>query len=500
MSAVGEFIQNTVGSIVDAAPVILPVAAAAFGGPALAAGLGGGLAGAAGAGAIIGGVTSALSGRDPLTGALTGGLTGYLGGVYNDLNSFASGGITGSGPSLPFSEAELFDQAEYYMSQGLSEDAAAAKALSDAKDLAQGFAPVAAPSSSPLTNIATRVLGANSSAGKTNVGGLLTGGANLLGSYINTQAAKDAATTQALATIDAAKIAAESARFKPVGVTTRFGASKFGYDPSGNINAAGYALSPELKAQQDTLFGLSDLGLAQYAGGMPRTLPMGTAADRMMALGNQYLATTPQEQAAKYIQEQQALLAPTRERDLAQLQAQLQAQGRMGLATGGTSTGMMPANPELEAFYNAKRMQDLQLAAQATQGGQQYAQFGGAMTGLGGDMLKQMYGTQTAAFAPYQTSLGGATALEALGQQPMDIGINIGAKGTASNAQAGMLLGQGMQQAANITGQQAMQAGSPWGNLLQGGANMMQGMQSQQQQQQQMFQNQLLTALSGRGA
>ena len=295
---------------------------------------------------------------------------------------------------------------------------------------------------------------------------ILSSAASLGGSYLQGQQAKDAAATSAQAQIEAARIAADAQKFRPVGVTTRFGSSNFGYDQNGNLINAGYALSPELMAQQNTLMGMAPGMLNQFAGSQAATAPMGQAAQQAMALGNGYLATTPQEQAAKFMAEQQALLAPSRERDFAALQNTLQQQGRSGLAVGGTSTGMMPSNPQLEAFYNAQRMQDLQLAAQATQGGQQYAQFGTQLAGTGGDLLKGMYGTQQAAFAPYQTTLGGAQAIENLGQNAMDLGTSIGQKVTTAAGRGGELLGQGMMGAANTM--QPANAYSPWGAALSG--------------------------------
>lgn len=51
-----------------------------------------------------------------------------------------------------------------------------------------------------------------------------------------------------------------------------------------------------------------------------------------------------------------------------------------------------------------------------------------------------------------------------------------------------------MTGAANTVGQNAMQTGSMWGNLLQGGANAYNNYQQQQQQQQQQQINNALIA------
>lgn len=302
-------------------------------------------------------------------------------------------------------------------------------------------------------------------------GGLFGSGLQALGGYLSGQSAQNAAQDSANAYIQAARIAADAAKFRPVGVTTRFGGSQFGYDANGNLTSAGYTLSPDIRAQQNALMGASNNALTQFTNAQSATAPMGQTAQTLFGLGQSYLGTSPQDQAAQYMAEQQALLAPSRERELANLENRLRAQGRLGLATGGTSTGLGAANPELESFYNAQRMQDLKLASEATKGGMDYAKFGAGLVGTGGDMLNSMYGVQTNAYNPYKTAIGGATMLEGMGQQALDTGINIGAKGTAANAQSGMLMAQGMQQAA-----QAMQPAnsfSPWGSLLSGmGATM----------------------------
>ena len=330
-----------------------------------------------------------------------------------------------------------------------------------------------------LTQLAT-ALGTTPTA----LSGLLSGGLNLAGGLLSANAASDAADKQA-----ATQLAiADMMRFRPVGVTTRFGSSQFGYDPTtGNLTSAGYTLSPETKALQDSLMGAAPGLLSQFTGSQAATAPMGTAAQAAMNLGNQYLATSPQAQAAKYMAEQMALLQPYNERNLANLEAKLQAQGRLGLATGGTST-LGASNPELEALYNAQKMQQLQLAAAATQGGMDYAKFGTAMAGAGGDLLNSMYGTQVAAFNPYNTALTGANTLEGMGQQAMNLGTTLGAQQTTANTPAANLMGQ-----AAAT-QAAGNAVSPWGALLSGAGNAIQNYQTQQQQQQ--YQNSLLAALT----
>lgn len=313
---------------------------------------------------------------------------------------------------------------------------------------------------------------------------LLSGGANILGGLLSGRAGADAANTYANAQTEAARIAAEAARFKPVGVTTRFGQSKFTKDAQGNVIQAGYDVAPDVAAMRESLMGAAPGMLSQFTGSQAATAPMGTAAQRAMSLGQGYLNTDPLAQAQKYYNDQQAIMATQRARDEAGMLTGEFNRGTYGLATGATGQ-MGAANPRLEAMYNAQRQQDLGLAAAATQGGMDYAKFGAGMVGTGGDLLKQMYGTQTAAYSPFQTAMSGATMLEGLGQNALDMSVNIGK--TASPAQSGSLLAQGMLGAAQT---QNAASYSPWGTALMGGANAIQGWQNQQNQQQQAQQRQ----------
>lgn len=302
-------------------------------------------------------------------------------------------------------------------------------------------------------------------------GSLLTTGLNTIGGLIQGQAATGAAQTQADAQIRAAQIAADAAKFKPVGVTTGFGSSQFGFDANGNLNSAGYNLTPEMKAQRDALIGQSTGLLAQAGGAQAATAPMGQAAQTMMGLGQGYLGSTPQEQAQKYLNDQLGLLSPQRASDMAALQAQMQAQGRGGFAIGGGVNGQGAANPQLQALYNAQMQQNNQLAANATQGGMDYAKFGADMVGQGGNMLSGMYGVQNAAYSPYNTALQGANTVEQLGQNAMTLGANLGNTATAASAAAGRAQAQGITNAANTMA--PANAYSPWANILGGAGNLL---------------------------
>jgi hypothetical protein len=83
--------------------------------------------------------------------------------------------------------------------------------------------------------------------------------------------------------------------------------------------------------------------------------------------------------------------------------------------------------------------QDAALAAQAMQAGQQQTAFGAGLFGTGGNLLTQGYGGQVAALGPYEAYLQQMKQLESLGQQPLQLGIDIGAKGQSNAAAQAML-------------------------------------------------------------
>jgi hypothetical protein len=275
----------------------------------------------------------------------------------------------------------------------------------------------------------------------------------LAGGLLGGSSARRAAEAQAAAQREAAQIAAAEARFRPVGITTRFGSSQFTTDADGRVSGAGYTLDPALRAMQDRFLGLAGGGLTQAEQAQEQFAPLQGAAQGLFGLGQQYLAQSPEQAAQQFMAQQQNLLAPSRERQFAQLQNQLFQTGRGGLSVGATGTrpsgaaGLGAASPEMEAYYNALAQQDAGLAAQAQEAGQRQVAFGAGLFGTGGNLLTQGYGGQAAALDPYQAYLRGATGLEALGQDPLNLGINIGAKGqSAAGAQALLQGGMGAAQ------------------------------------------------------
>lgn len=282
---------------------------------------------------------------------------------------------------------------------------------------------------------------------------LIGGGLGLLGSSMQAGAARDAARSAGDANIAAARISAEESRFRPVGITTRFGTSRFQYGKDGRVSGAGYELSPELRAYQDRLMALTGrTGLDVAAAAPGLYAPMADASGRLFQLGQRYLSESPEQVAQRYMTSQLDILAPQRERQLAALRNEQFQTGRSGLSVGATGlrpgggAGLAATNPEMEAYYNAIAQQDAELAARAQERGQQDLAFGTTLFGTGADLLGGYQRGLVGSLAPFEAYLGAAGNIEALGQQPLELGSALG--GRIANPQGGQALLSGGQRAA----------------------------------------------------
>jgi hypothetical protein len=281
---------------------------------------------------------------------------------------------------------------------------------------------------------------------------LIAAGATLLGGIIGGNSAKKAAQTQANAQLEAARIAADAQRFRPVGVTTRFGSSNFQTDAQGNLIGAGYNVSPEVAMMRDRL-------LSQAGGQGFQTAEQAQAAqEQLFNLGQQYLAQSPQEAAQQWMQSQQALLAPSREKAAAGLTQNLFNTGRGGVAVaqGG---GMGAANPELQALLNAQAAQDAQLAADAQAQGRAQTTFGAGLFGTGLEL-------GSTAYNPLKTQFGLAQSLESAGQGALDLGAQLGGRVAQAGSNVGNTLMTGATNASNAMA--AANSYSPFATALQG--------------------------------
>lgn len=296
------------------------------------------------------------------------------------------------------------------------------------------------------------------------VQGLLSAG----GSYLQSEQAKEAAETQANAQIRAAQIAADAAKFRPVGVTTRFGSSNFTTDTAGNVTGAGYTPSTEITGYQDRLRTLAGQGMTDIEGARAAYQPLTGAAQSLFGLGQGYLAKTPEQAAQDYISKQQALLTPSRENQLAELRNRQFQTGRGGAATaqGGS---LMNTNPEMAAYYNSLAQQDLVLAAQADEEARRRISYGAGLFDTGANLQGRFYTGQTGAYAPFATAMDTSVNLEKLAQQPLNLGVEIGGRTTAGTAAGGRFLSEGISNAASTMAPANAYSGT--GNLLTGAAN-----------------------------
>lgn len=453
-------------------------------GGAVAGETGSQLAGNLAQGGASGTTSAVLSGRDPVTGLISGatgaGISSGVGaavdagaGLFNQTNTgstgmdelfnttgedFNMGGIfsgtgedfnMGGNPNIiPGELGDIIQDAQGNIVLSSGADIQAAQSLGfDTKtltDYAKQFGTQA------LRSLLTSRGGSGAggtAGGNTGLGGLLGGGVNAYLSAQQRQAIQNAYNQQAQQVGLAAARAQQQATFKPIGITTAFGQSQFQVDPTtGQLVSAGYTETPEVAAQRQRLF----------------------------SLGAQALPTTADTQALQeqYIAQQQGLLAPSREQQLAQLRNRQFQRGTTGLATGGTvagyapgAAGLMQTNPEMAAYYNALAREDAALRANAPT----YAQ----------NLLNQQIATGTGLF-------GQAGALEAMAQKPLALSTDLAKAQAASGAYAGQLGLTGQRQAAQLAaegsllGQAAMQGTyNQLGQVATGVGNTMGGIFSQ---------------------
>jgi hypothetical protein len=253
------------------------------------------------------------------------------------------------------------------------------------------------------------------------------------------------------------------AQFRPVGVTTRFGKSGFNYGPQGELVGAGYQVAPDIAAMREGLIGMAGTGLSQAQQAQAFQPGITTAGQGLFNLGQQYVGESPQAVAQNYLTQQQQLLAPGREQQLAQLTNQQQQQGRLGLATGATTAGygtgapgLQASNPQMAAYYNAMAMQDAKLAADANLAGQQQVTFGQGLMKGGIDLNNLGYGMQSNALVPYTNLIAAAQGAENLGMGAFNAGQSLGSAAASSN-QAAANQFMGGQNIANQANRAAIQ-------------------------------------------
>ena len=226
--------------------------------------------------------------------------------------------------------------------------------------------------------------------------------------------------------------AGQQGYFRPVGVKTLYGESKFEVDPTtGALKSAGYTASPEVQAQQQRFGALMGQGLTAAEQAVPFAQQYVAPAQGLFNLGQSYLAQTPEEARQRYMQQQMDVLRPY---DIEE--EQRLARTTFGRGAGGLSVGA-GGNPYLQALQESRNRRNLQLAAGAEQAAQQQIGFGTQQLAKAGGLMGTGYDLMQGALSPYQSYLQNQAKLEELAQQPFTMGLNAGATAMTGQQYAG---------------------------------------------------------------
>ena len=306
-------------------------------------------------------------------------------------------------------------------------------------------------------------------------------GANIIGGALAGRSAERAAARSADAQLAAAQIAAEEQRFRPVGVTTRFGRSMFQFGPEGRLIGAGYEASPEIRALQDRLSAMYGTSLGQAEEAQAAAMPLQAAGRRLFGLGEQYLAESPEAARQRVFSELQDIRRPEQMREEARLASSVFGRGRAGLNIGAAG------QPELFALAQAREEQRARDIMAAEQAAQQRTQFGAGLFGTGANLYGTSYQMPVQALAPFQTQFGVAQQLEQVAQQPLDIGAQLGGR----TATAGQAAGQSLLSGGLGAAQTQLQGSLVGPSLIASNISNIGQQYMQSRQQQNMF-NQLM--------
>jgi hypothetical protein len=209
------------------------------------------------------------------------------------------------------------------------------------------------------------------------------------------------------AQIKAAEIAAEAARFRPYGITTGFGTSRF----DTNKDTGTYDLDPRLAAFRD-----------QYYSGAQGVL-------------GQMQGYDPQAMARTVYGEQQALLDPSRQAENEALRASQLSSGRIGLGLTGSAVGAGTGgmlNPQQFSLDRARAQADAQMAFNSREYGQAELD---RLIGRGTGLMNTGFG------------------IEELGAKSLAMGLDAGSRaGVSQGNQAQALLSGGMGAAQSMLG------------------------------------------------
>ena len=238
------------------------------------------------------------------------------------------------------------------------------------------------------------------------------GGSQVIGGIMGNRAASKQAAAmgqQAAAQVEAARIAAEEARFRPVGITTRFGSATPQFT-GGRLSGYDYQASPELSALQNQLSRIygSSLGQAERVAGLQPQLE--SAGQGLFGLGSQFIptGTTPELTASEqeYLQSVRGLgrglttdLSATPSEDVLEQQARLR-----GFAGQLAPTSTTPELTTAEQQYLSRvgRAGEDILGGMSTQAASDVARQQQRLEGLAGQVTPTSYDPTAAAQSYYE--------------------------------------------------------------------------------------------------
>lgn len=266
------------------------------------------------------------------------------------------------------------------------------------------------------------------------------------------QRGEQAAAAQREAALRGAQVSA----FRPVGMTSRFGTGQFDITEVGGVprvTGASYAVAPELQALQNQIMGLTGGAFTTAQEAQMAAQPLGMAAQRLFNLGGQYISESPEAARQRIFNQLQEARMPAQLQEEQRLSAGAFGRGRAGLNIGGIG------QPELYSLARAREAQRAQDILSAEQQAQQQIQFGTGLFGTGAQQLGQQYALPTQALGPLQSYLGTVGTIEQLGQQPFQLGLQVGGAAQSGANVGSQLLQSGLSSAA-ATQQRAGDAAS----------------------------------------
>jgi hypothetical protein len=244
---------------------------------------------------------------------------------------------------------------------------------------------------------------------------------------------------------EAARLGAQVAAFRPVGMTSRFGTGAFDITDVGGVprvTGASYTVAPELKAIQDQIMALTGGAVTTAEEAQMAAQPLGMAAQRLFNLGGQYISESPDAARQRIYSQLQEARLPSQLQEEQRLASGAFGRGRAGLNIGGIG------QPELYSLARAREAQRAQDIVSAEQQAQQQVQFGSGLFGLGSQRLGEQYAIPTQSLGPLQSYLGTIGSIEELGQQPFKLGLQVGGAAQSGANVGSQLLSSGLSSAA----------------------------------------------------